>query len=214
MNDRQRVQSSQYVRMFHKGGKSSYRAVQAPRYCATHVILKYCPSGSEVTSRPSVHSACRHKDTVCCQRQIEKKMKQNRQPLSFWLSLVRNSIQSQSAKRSKLSPKIQAVWRVLLSLSLYPRSAFMSVFYFSPLVFVPSITFASLLLDHTRSPFLSWLGKYECGRQMARMFQVSEGSCSFHSPSPLPCQEVSKVGWRVIGNWQGESWHKGCLGRH
>lgn len=130
-----------------------------------------------------------------------KYMKPNRQLESFWPSPVRcfkwNSMEV------KLSPLN------LVNLACPPVS-----YYFISLLFsVPTFTL-SLCCPHPLSPFLSRLGRHECGWQMAGMFHVSEGSCSSHSPLLPHFQEVSKVGWRVIGNWQGERWHKGCWGQH
>lgn len=85
--------------------------------------------------------------------------------------------------------KIRSFGLSFFLLSLHPRSAFISFsfFNFSLLFFVPSFTF-SLCYSRTLFPFLSCLGRHECGRQMAGMFHVSEGSCLSHSPSSLPAR--------------------------
>lgn len=90
-----------------------------------------------------------------------------------------------------------------LSLITSFSSAFISFLFFLQCVFsvlCPFFQSLSLLLFHTLPPFLSWLGRHECGRQMAGMFHVSEGSCLSHSPLSLSLPGGQQGGLK--SNWQ------------
>lgn len=153
--------------------------------------------------------ACVHKQAHPCLTWIEWKMKQKR-PYDF------DNLRSETLYWV-IQPKGQSCPLKIRSfgLSSFPSLLSFSFFFSQKLssVLCPLFHFFSLLLSHTFSrPLL--LG--EAWMQAADGWDVSclRGIVLVSFPLLSPCQEVSKVGWRVIGNWQGESWHKGCWGQH
>lgn len=120
---------------------------------------------------------------------------------SFLLSNLSETL-SQSTKRSTLSPhKIRSFDLSSILLSLYPCFALISSLRFS----FCSLSSCSISLCIFSLPLSLLL--VEPWMQAADGWDVFRlrGIVLISFPILSPCQEVSKVGWRVIGNWQEES---------
>lgn len=134
-------------------------------------------------------------------------MKQNRPRLWFWQSPVRNSILSHSAKRSKLSPKNQVVWLVLLSLIALSPVCFHLFFYFFSfsISLFCSLSALSFFLFVTLAHFLpsspAWGGMNAGGRWLGCFMSQRDRARLIPPPLSLPGGQQGglKSNWQLAG---------------
>ena len=159
--------------------------------------LRYKPNLARIERS---HIRTRHKHVRSCPTHTLKKKRLRWSVMDGYYHfdfLRSDTTMSHSAKRSELSPKNQVIWLVLLFLlSLHLRSAFISLFFIQFLSFCslsPLSLFSPFVASTHFPPPLPCLGRHECGRQMAGMFRVSEGSCSSRfPPSSLPARRSAR----------------------